>query len=149
MARAFAKFSQLTIRWSKASISTFWDRGVFAARDENREGNRKHLLLHALDQTLFAFLHQLDVVSRVLGRLTGDLSDLLVRPALVVQVLQLSRKIHGPRAAAGQVFDERLEVGLFARARDDLGADVRSPETLVRDQSTLAANQLVEPRPGE
>ena len=65
MSRAWAKFSQLTIRWSKASIRNIWMFALSVCATRMANENRKHLLLHPLNQTFLPFLDQGNVLSLV------------------------------------------------------------------------------------
>ena len=73
---------------------------IVGLSDQNRKGDREHVLLHALDQPLFAVLHETDKLSDVLRTAAGDLGDLFVIPSLIVQVFEFARKFHrGPPTA--------------------------------------------------
>ena len=125
------------------------DRRILATRHEDGERHRKHVLFDALDQSLLALLDQLDVLPDVLDGPAGHLGNLLVRPAFIMQVLQLAREFHRAGPAARQVLDQGLKVCLLARACHDLRANMGPAEALVSNQAAFAADQFVTPGPGE
>src|SRR5207248_2313084 len=88
-------------------------------------------------------LDEMYVLLDVLGTPTGDFGDLSEIPSFVVKILQFARKLDRARSASSKILYKRFQMGLLAGACDDFSADVGLFESRLRDEPTLAADQLV------
>ena len=95
-----------------------------ALRNHDGERDGEHALLDSLNEAVFAFFDEANVLLHILWAAAADPADSAVIPSFVVQFLQFTSKLHGALPAPGEVFDEGLQVSFLSRTGHDFRHDL-------------------------